>query len=144
MNFTGIKKIVYEDLPDWAKAAVDNGELTLCTPYRYRHCHKENKILLESVGGVPVRQIVSKQSHNAPTVMSDIDTYKAVAIDQRTGKPPVITSRSRHREFLKANNYIEVGNEQPKVNREVKGDFNVRKELERVTRQVMNDSRHHA
>lgn len=44
-------------------------------------------------------------------VMRDIDPYQAVAVDMATGKPPRIGSRSEHREFLKRNNYVEVGNE---------------------------------
>jgi hypothetical protein len=50
-----------------------------------------------------------------PMVIPDIQPYQAVAADV-DGKRPVINSRSRHREFLKRNGYIEVGNEfvQPK------------------------------
>lgn len=44
-------------------------------------------------------------------IIKDIDPYKAVAVDGRTGKAPRIGSRREHREFLKANNYHEVGNE---------------------------------
>ena len=36
---------------------------------------------------------------------------KAVAVDVATGKPPVIGGRRQHREFLKRNHYVEVGNE---------------------------------
>jgi putative FmdB family regulatory protein len=39
-------------------------------------------------------------------VMPDLKPYKAVAGDQ-----PWITSRAQHREFLRSNNLIEVGNE---------------------------------
>ena len=72
----------------------------------------------------------------APMVMSDIKDYRAVAVDVATGKTPVITSRSRHREFLRRNGYIEVGNEPPKPKR-YEGDHNVRPELERVTREIL-------
>jgi hypothetical protein len=44
-------------------------------------------------------------------IIRDIDPYKAVAVDKRTGKAPRIGSRREHREFLKANGYVEVGNE---------------------------------
>jgi hypothetical protein len=47
----------------------------------------------------------------APMVAPDIGPYQAVAIDVATGKPPVINSRSAHRDFLKRNGYTEVGNE---------------------------------
>lgn len=44
-------------------------------------------------------------------IIKDIEPYKAVAVDSRTGKVPKIGSRREHREFLRANNYVEVGNE---------------------------------
>lgn len=44
-------------------------------------------------------------------IIKDIDPYKAVAVDKRTGKAPRIGSRREHREFLRANQYVEVGNE---------------------------------
>jgi putative FmdB family regulatory protein len=48
-------------------------------------------------------------------VRSDIEPYRAIATDIATGKRPTITSRSEHREFLKRNGLIEVGNStQPK------------------------------
>lgn len=47
----------------------------------------------------------------APRVMSDIEPYQAVAVDVATGKPPMITSRSQHREFLRRNGLVELGND---------------------------------
>lgn len=45
-------------------------------------------------------------------IIKDIDPYKAVAGDVALGgKRPAIMSRREHREFLKRNNYVEVGNE---------------------------------
>jgi len=44
-------------------------------------------------------------------IIKDIEPYRAVAVDVATGKPPVIGSRSAHREFLKRNKYVEVGTE---------------------------------
>lgn len=44
-------------------------------------------------------------------IIKDIDPYKAVAVDKRTGKVPVIRSRREHKEFLRSNGYVEVGNE---------------------------------
>lgn len=44
-------------------------------------------------------------------IIKDIEPYKAVAVDARTGKVPVLKSRREHREFLKANRYVERGNE---------------------------------
>lgn len=45
-------------------------------------------------------------------IIKDIDPYKAVGADIATGTAPVIGSRREHKEFLKRNKYIEVGNEQ--------------------------------
>ena len=44
-------------------------------------------------------------------IIKDIEPYNAVAVDVATGKPPLIGGRAQHREFLKRNGYIEVGNE---------------------------------
>ena len=46
-------------------------------------------------------------------IISDLSDYQAVATDIATGKPPMVTSRSQHREFLKRNGYQEMGNETP-------------------------------
>lgn len=47
-----------------------------------------------------------------PQIIRDIDPYQAVAGDvAQGGKLPKIGGRRQHREFLKRNNYIEVGNE---------------------------------
>ncbi|KWO06219.1 hypothetical protein WM26_31125 [Burkholderia cepacia] len=78
----------------------------------------------------------------APYVAPDIGPYQAVAVDVATGKPPVINSRSAHREFLKRNGYVEVGNES--VGRkpgEVRGDFNLRGDLTNATREVLGKTR---
>lgn len=78
----------------------------------------------------------------APMVAPDIGAYQAVAVDVATGKAPVINSRSSHREFLKRNGYQEVGNE--RIGRkpgEVRGDFNLRKELTQATREVLGRKR---
>lgn len=48
------------------------------------------------------------------SVQADINPYRSVAVDKETGKPVIVTSRKQHREFLKRNDYIEVGNEAPK------------------------------
>ena len=73
----------------------------------------------------------------APMVIADIQPYQAMAVDVATGKPPVITSRSQHRDFLKRNGYVEVGNEMPKRDTTIKGDFNVREELRSAVREVL-------
>jgi len=45
-------------------------------------------------------------------IIKDIEPYKAVAGDiALKGKRPVIASRQAHKEFLKRNRYVEVGNE---------------------------------
>jgi len=44
-------------------------------------------------------------------VQADIQPYRAAAVDKESGKVPVIESRKQHREFLKRNDYVEVGND---------------------------------
>ena len=53
----------------------------------------------------------------ATMIQADLAPYRAIAIDKETGKRPVIQSRRQHREFLKRNDYVEVGNEfkEPKL-----------------------------
>ena len=47
----------------------------------------------------------------ASHVIGDIQPYTTVAADKETGKRVHITSRAKHREFLKKNGYEELGNE---------------------------------
>lgn len=57
-------------------------------------------------------------------IIKDIDPYRTVAADQKTGKRIGIGSRREHREFLKRNDLVEVGNDIPRPQqREVRGDF---------------------
>ena len=47
-------------------------------------------------------------------IIRDIEGYRTAASDvAHDGKRVFIGSRSRHREFLRDNNYVEVGNEVP-------------------------------
>lgn len=59
-------------------------------------------------------------------IIRDIDPYQAVAVDVATGKPPRIGSRSEHREFLKRNGYVELGNERIKPKPVDYGDISPR------------------
>ena len=54
-------------------------------------------------------------------IIGDIQPYQAMGTDIATGSAPRITSRSQHREYLRRNNYTEIGNEtmSPKVNDEI-------------------------
>lgn len=68
---------------------------------------------------------------SAPMVTPDIAPYRAVAGD-KVGE--MITSRREHREFLKRNRFVEVGNEPIKP---IRNDFRPKKgevaqELKRV------------
>ena len=74
----------------------------------------------------------------APMVISDIQPYQAMGIDVATGKAPVIGSRSEHRNYLKRNGYVEVGNEMPKQReKKIEGEFDVRRELTQAAREVL-------
>ena len=66
------------------------------------------------------------KSAASPQIISDIQPYQAVAVDVATGKPPKIGSRSEHREFLKRNNYIELGNDRIKPKPVDYGDISPR------------------
>lgn len=47
-----------------------------------------------------------------PMIISDIEPYRAVASDVACdNKRPIISGRRQHREFLRRNGYVEVGNE---------------------------------
>lgn len=47
-------------------------------------------------------------------IIRDIEPYRTAASDVASGgKRPVIGSRSRHRDFIRDNGYVEVGNERP-------------------------------
>jgi len=64
-----------------------------------------------AVGGtwVPAEEFQAEpQTHH---VMPDIQPYQAMAVDVATGVAPVIKSRSEHREYLKRNGLLEIGNE---------------------------------
>lgn len=53
-------------------------------------------------------------SPSGVTIIRDIEPYRTAASDiGADGKRVVIGSRSRHREFLSRNGYVEVGNERP-------------------------------
>lgn len=45
------------------------------------------------------------------SIQADIQPYRSVAVDKETGKRVVIESRRQHREFLRRNDYVEVGND---------------------------------
>lgn len=76
---------------------------------------------------------------SAPMIMGDIEPYQAMAIDKQTGEMPFITSRIKHKEFLKNNGYVEIGNEikEPKQRTEVLGDFNMKQDIAEATKKAL-------
>jgi hypothetical protein len=58
--------------------------------------------------GKKMRQVIGP-----PQIVKDIEPYRAVAADI-DGRAPIIKSRREHREFLKRNGYVEIGNDVPK------------------------------
>lgn len=48
-------------------------------------------------------------------VQADIQPYMSAAVDKETGKPVGIQSRKQHREFLRRNDYVEIGNDAPRA-----------------------------
>ncbi len=104
-------------------------------------CHEQVTIFrpLSDFGNWPEHcgakmQLVRGKVH----IIKDIEPYKAVAHDTRTGHVPVIKSRADHREYLKANGYEEVGNEKPKpqgeASRNLKGQ---RSDVLRAFKQIL-------
>ena len=72
-----------------------------------------------------------------PLILRDIQPYQAMGTDIATGKAPHITSRSHHREYLRRNNYTEIGNETPaapKVNDEIKNS-----DIAKQVKQAINE-----
>jgi hypothetical protein len=102
----------------------------------YRSIAKIDDDLPTCCGATMARQIT------AAAVIADIPAYQAVAVDKATGKIPVIDGRKQHREFLKRNGYVEVGNDKlPEKPRELIGDFNVKPQLAEATKQVLAQMR---
>lgn len=77
----------------------------------------------------------------APAVIGDIGSYQAVAVDKETGKMPRIEGRAQHREFLRRNGYVEMGNDIPTKPREQLGDYNVRPQLAEAVKEVLAQQR---
>lgn len=99
----------------------------------YRTINERNDNLPECCGVIMERVI------SAPRIINDIQPYQAMAIDKETGKAPYITSKSQHRDFLKKNGYVEIGNDlkAPKERTEIRGDFNNKKELVDATQKAL-------
>jgi hypothetical protein len=60
-------------------------------------------------------RLVPKQQMRAPAargphLIRDIEPYRSVAVDRATGGRAVVGGRAQHREFLRRNGYVEVGN----------------------------------
>lgn len=81
---------------------------------RYRYDRELGAVL--PANGANFFQEETLRSHlAAPMVMRDIAEYRTVASDVASGdKRITISSRSRHRTFLKDNGLVEVGNERLK------------------------------
>jgi putative FmdB family regulatory protein len=95
---------------------------------------KEALIPLMCECGVPMTQQLS-----AAHVQPDISPYQAVTGD-RAGK--YITSRRAHREFLKRNRLIEVGNSPPADTRKFRSVTN-RHEIREQMRPIVRDALRH-
>lgn len=55
-------------------------------------------------------ETLKKDRTSGPSVISDIDEYRAIGLPGA----PMIGSRSQHRAELRRHNMIEIGNERPK------------------------------
>jgi len=59
---------------------------------------------------LPEAALKKDRTSRGPSVISDIDEYRAIGLPGA----PMITSRSQHRAELRRHNMIEIGNERPK------------------------------
>lgn len=76
----------------------------------FRKVENRDDALLCPKDGAGMQRIIM------PTmVQADIQPYMSAAVDKETGRKIGIQSRKQHREFLKRNDYVEVGNEAPKA-----------------------------
>jgi hypothetical protein len=57
------------------------------------------------------RKAMRPSAMAGPQIISDIAPYCTVATDVATGQRAVIGGRRQHREFLRRNGYVEVGND---------------------------------
>lgn len=91
-------------------------DLTQIHPVTHKACTQDE---FEAAGGKP--QTAKRVKHkwfNEPLdeirvggqIIKDIDPYKPAAVDKNTGQRPVISGRRQHKEFLRNNGYIEIGN----------------------------------
>ena len=68
---------------------------------------------------VPKRLAAPRPGAQAgPQIVRDLEPYRSVALDCATGKRALIGGRAQHREFLRRNNYVEVGNDYAAPRRE--------------------------
>jgi hypothetical protein len=67
---------------------------------------------------VPKREGARANVASGPQIIRDIEPYRSIALDAATGKRALIGGRAQHREFLRRNNCIEVGNEYVTPHRE--------------------------
>jgi hypothetical protein len=63
-------------------------------------------------GQLVAKRLVEPRTHRdqAPMIMRDIAPYRSIAVDVATGARALVGGRAQHRDFLRRNNYVEVGN----------------------------------
>ncbi len=57
------------------------------------------------------RKDLHRSTTAGPQIMSDIAPHRSAATDVASGQRAVIGGRRQHREFLRRNGYVEVGND---------------------------------
>ena len=81
------------------------------------------------------REATRPAAEAGPQIMSDIAPYRTAATDVATGQRAVIGGRRQHREFLRRNGYVEIGNDYVPPKREELGHTeriaDIRRVLER-------------
>ena len=78
---------------------------------RRRYVYDET---LDAMVEIGVGSNYPREQPSGVQIIRDIEPYRTAASDVASdGKRAIIGSRSRHREFLRDNRYVEVGNEKP-------------------------------
>lgn len=78
----------------------------------------------------------------APFIQPDLAGYQALGVDVKTGNAPRIEGRTQHREYLKRNGYVEVGNDLPKSRQFDGSDKSLKGDVIEATKRVLAQPGH--
>lgn len=81
------------------------------------------------------------KSAAGPQIVRDIDPYVSSAANKHSGKRELVGGRRQHREFLKRNDYVEVGNDSSlfKPPQPQKLDLVTKREIVQAIKQIQGE-----